>query len=101
MIADNTSAARALIGDAGIAPRDVDLTQVECTFTVDGEKKGTATGAALLGDPAECVAMLVRHLAKHDRGLRAGWIVLAAHHSARSRSRSVPSRRRATATSAM
>lgn len=77
VIADNTSAARVLIGEAGVAPRDVDLTTVECTFTVDGEVKGTATGAALLGDPAECVAMLVRHLAKKDRGLCAGWIVMA------------------------
>ncbi len=77
VIADNTSAARALIGESGVAPRDVDLTQVECTFTVDGELTGTATGAALLGDPAECVAMLVRHLARKDRGLLAGWIVLA------------------------
>jgi 2-oxo-3-hexenedioate decarboxylase len=77
VIADNTSAARALIGTDGVAPRDVDLTLVECTFTVNGEVKGTATGAALLGDPAECVAMLVRHLARHERGLQAGWIVLA------------------------
>ena len=77
VIADNTSAARALIGDQGIAPGDADLTTVECTFSVDGEVKGTATGAALLGDPAECVAMLVRHLARKDRGLRAGWLVLA------------------------
>ena len=77
VIADNTSAARALVGDAGVAPRDVDLASVECTFTVDGEVRGTATGAALLGSPAECVAMLVRHLAARDRGLRAGWIVLA------------------------
>ena len=77
VIADNTSAARVLIGDAGIAPCDVDLATIECTFTVDGLVKGTATGAALLGSPAECVAMLVRHLAKHDRGLRAGWIVMA------------------------
>lgn len=77
VIADNTSAARALIGDTGVAPRDVDLASIECTFTVDGEVRGTATGAALLGSPAECVAMLVRHLARRDRGLRAGWIVLA------------------------
>lgn len=77
VIADNTSAARVLIGDEGVAPRDVDLTAVECTFTVDGEVRGTATGAALLGDPAECVAMLVRHLARKDRGLRAGWLVMA------------------------
>ena len=77
VIADNTSAARALIGDGGVAPRDVDLAEIECSFTVDGELKGTATGAALLGDPAECVAMLVRHLARKDRGLLPGWIVLA------------------------
>lgn len=77
VIADNTSAARVIIGDRGVAPRDVDLGQIECTFTVDGEVKGTATGAALLGDPAECVAMLVRHLARKDRGLQAGWLVMA------------------------
>jgi 2-oxo-3-hexenedioate decarboxylase len=77
VIADNTSAARVVIGEGGIAPRDVDLATVECTFTIDGEVRGNATGAALLGSPAECVAMLVRHLAKRDRGLRAGWIVMA------------------------
>ncbi len=77
VIADNTSAAAVVVGGAGVAPRDVDLTRVTCTFTVDGEEQGTATGAALLGDPAECVAMLVRHLARSDRGLAAGWIVMA------------------------
>ena len=68
VIADNTSAARVAIGDAGVSPREVDLREVECTFTVDGEVTGRATGAALLGSPAECVAMLVRHLARSDRG---------------------------------
>lgn len=77
VIADNTSAARVAIGTAGVAPRDVDLRAIECTFAIDGEVVGTATGEALLGDPAECVAMLVRHLARSDRGLEAGWVVLA------------------------
>ena len=63
VIADNTSAARVAIGTVGVAPRDVDLREVTCTFTVDGEVTGTATGEALLGSPAECVALLVRHLA--------------------------------------
>jgi 2-oxo-3-hexenedioate decarboxylase len=76
-IADNTSAARVAIGAEGIAPRDVDLRDVECTFTVDGEITGRATGAALLGSPAECVALLVRHLARSGRGLHAGWLVMA------------------------
>jgi 2-oxo-3-hexenedioate decarboxylase len=77
VIADNTSAARVAIGNQGVAPRDVDLRQVECTFTIDGEVTGRATGDALLGSPAECVALLVRHLARSSRGLHAGWLVMA------------------------
>lgn len=77
VIADNTSAARVAIGSRGVSPREVDLRDVECTFTVDGEVTGRATGAALLGDPAECVALLVRHLARSGRRLEAGWLVLA------------------------
>ena len=77
VIADQTSAARVALGTDGVAPRDVDLGEVTCTFTVDGQVTGTATGAALLGSPAECVALLVRHLAKSGQGLQAGWVVLA------------------------
>ena len=76
-IADNTSAARVAIGTGGVAPRDVDLRDVACTFTIDGEVTGRATGEALLGSPAECVALLVRHLARSNRGLHAGWLVMA------------------------
>jgi 2-oxo-3-hexenedioate decarboxylase len=77
VIADNTSAARVVIGSDGIAPRDADLTTLGCVFEVDGAITGTATGAALLGDPAECVAMLANHLGKHGQKLEAGWIVMA------------------------
>ena len=48
-----------------------------CVFEIDGDVTGTATGAALLGDPAECVAMLANHLGKHGQQLDAGWIVMA------------------------
>jgi len=77
VIADNTSAARVVIGSEGIAPRETDLATLGCVFEVDGEITGTATGAALLGDPAECVAMLANHLGKHGLQLEAGWIVMA------------------------
>lgn len=77
VIADNTSAARVVVGTEGVRPRDVDLRDVACTFTVDGDVTGTATGEALLGSPAECVALLVRHLARSGRGLKAGWVVPA------------------------
>lgn len=77
VIADQTSAARVAIGTEGVSPRDVDLATVECVFTVNGDETGRAAGAALLGSPAECVALLVRHLARSDRGLEAGWLVMA------------------------
>lgn len=77
VIADNTSAARVAIGADGVGPRDVDLRAITCTLTVDGDEVGTATGEALLGDPAHCVALLVRHLARSGRGLEAGWLVMA------------------------
>ena len=77
VIADNTSAARVMIGADGIAPRDADLTTLGCVFEVDGQITGTATGAALLGDPAACVATLANHLGKHGQKLEAGWLVMA------------------------
>ncbi len=77
VIADNTSAARVAIGRSGIGPRDADLTTLGCVFEVDGTITGTATGAALLGDPAACVAMLANHVGKHGLTLQAGWIVMA------------------------
>lgn len=77
VIADNTSAARVAIGAEGIAPREADLVTLGCVFDVDGDITGNATGAALLGDPAECVAMLANHIGKHGQKLEAGWIVMA------------------------
>lgn len=77
VIADNTSAARVVVGSDGIGPRDADLTTLGCVFEVNGEITGTATGAALLGDPATCVAMLANHLGKYGQRLEAGWIVMA------------------------
>ena len=77
VIADNTSAARVVLGSDGIAARDADLRTLGCLFEVDGQVTGTATGAALLGDPAACVAMLANHLGKHGQKLEAGWLVMA------------------------
>jgi len=77
VVADNTSAARVAIGSSAIGPRDVDLTTLECVFEIDGEVAATSTGAALLGDPAKCVAMLANHLGRHGQKLQAGWTILA------------------------
>ena len=62
VVADNTSAARVRLGAAGVGPRQVDLASEGCTFEIDGSVAGTANGAALLGQPALCVALLAQHL---------------------------------------
>ncbi len=77
VVADNTSAARVAVGSDGVGPRDADLLTLGCLFEVDGQITGTATGAALLDDPAGCVAMLANHLGKHGQKLEAGWIIPA------------------------
>jgi 2-oxo-3-hexenedioate decarboxylase len=77
VIADNTSAARVAVGRQGIGPRDTDLTTLGCVFEIDGEIVGTATAAALLGDPATCVAMLANHIGRIGGKLERGWIIPA------------------------
>ena len=77
VIADNTSAARVRLGAGGAPPREVDLLAEPCELELDGEVVGRATGDALLGDPAACVALLARHLDRYGRKLEAGWVVLA------------------------
>jgi 2-oxo-3-hexenedioate decarboxylase len=77
VIADNTSAARFVVGSDVAGVGDIDLRLVECVFEIDGATVASATGEALLGDPAECVALLANHLAGRRRRIEAGWIVLA------------------------
>ncbi len=77
VIADNSSAARFVVGEVGVEPREFDLTVMGCTFEHNSDVSGTATGAALLGDPAACVALLVAHLAARGQTLPAGSIILA------------------------
>jgi len=75
-IADNSSAARYLLG----APRalsDVgDLRLVGVLLSIDGVAVDQGLGAAALGSPLAAVAWLARHLATWGEGLRAGEIVL-------------------------
>lgn len=77
VIADNTSAARVAVGTQGITPGEADLETLGCVFDIDGAITGTATAAALLGDPAGCVAMLANHLGRHGQKLQAGWVIPA------------------------
>lgn len=76
VIADDASAARFVLGRP-VAPDGVDLRGCGVRFHVNDRLAGTATGAAVMGDPAEAVAWWVRHLARSGRGLAAGMVVLS------------------------
>ena len=76
VIADNASSARFTLGAVQRTP-DFDLTVTGCLFEDGAELVATAAGAAILGNPAEAVALLANHLGRRGRRLEAGWIVLA------------------------
>ena len=77
VVADNTSAARFVLGMNRIAPDATDLALLGCLFEVNGELVATAAGAALLGHPAQAVAELANHLHRRGRKIHAGWTILA------------------------
>ncbi|AGP59798.1 2-keto-4-pentenoate hydratase [Streptomyces rapamycinicus] len=75
LVADNTNAARAMVGPA-VAPSAVDLSKLAATLTI-GSRTVPGSAAAVMGDPAEAVAWLARHLLRGGRRLEAGDIVLS------------------------
>ena len=76
-IADNGLAARFVVGERWLPVEDLDLPDTTVVLKKNGEEVASATGAAVLGNPARAVAWLANKLAEHDRGLEAGDIVLA------------------------
>ncbi|MUL78984.1 2-keto-4-pentenoate hydratase [Mycolicibacterium sp. CBMA 226] len=76
VVADNTSAARYVVGDP-VDPRGIDLRLVGVVLEHNGCVVGTAAGAASTGHPAAAVAWLARQLAAEGESVRAGQIVLS------------------------
>ncbi|MEA1902855.1 MAG: fumarylacetoacetate hydrolase family protein [Actinomycetota bacterium] len=74
-IADNSSAGLLVVGDAAVAPTDLDLARLGVVLSVDGDVVHTAAGAAALDDPAEAVAWMARRA--RTRGLLAGDLVIS------------------------
>ena len=77
VVADNASAARLVLGGVRQPVDGIDLRLVGCVLELGGRVRATAAGAAALGHPAAAVAWLVRALARRDRGLAAGNLVLS------------------------
>jgi 2-keto-4-pentenoate hydratase len=75
-VADNAAAARAVLG-ARITPvAGLDLRLVGVLFSRNGLAIDSGAGAAVLGNPARCLAWLANRLGSLDSGLRRGDVVL-------------------------
>ena len=65
-----------MLGERQLPVEGFDLPATTVVHKKNEEVVASATGAAVLGDPARAVAWLANKLAEHDRGLKAGEVVL-------------------------
>lgn len=77
VIADNTSASRFVLGSRPTDPATLDLPTLGVVMEKNGVVVEVGAGAAVLGHPAEAVAMLVDLLATQGETLPAGSVVLS------------------------
>jgi 2-keto-4-pentenoate hydratase len=75
-VADNASSGLLVVGGNLRKVTDIDLRLVGVMVTRHGELVDTGAGAAVLGNPARCVAWLANKLASFGASLRAGDIIL-------------------------
>lgn len=76
VIADNASSSRVIFGTRMIRPEDLELDLVGVTLSINGEIKDLGAGAAVVGHPANSVAMLANMLTRKGAKLNAGDIIL-------------------------
>ena len=77
VIADNTSAARYVVGLAPAPVTGLDLAALEVEIEKNGEVVASGNGAAVLGHPAAAVAALARHLHARGERIAAGSFILS------------------------
>jgi len=59
-----------------LPPEDLDLSTEAVLVEVDGAIVDSATGASIMGHPAEALALAANDLAKRGLAIEAGWVVL-------------------------
>jgi 2-keto-4-pentenoate hydratase len=75
-VADNASSGLLVVGGNLRKVTDIDLRLLGVMVTRHGEVVDTGAGAAVLGNPARCVAWLANKLAPFGASLRAGDVIL-------------------------
>ncbi len=76
VIADNTSSSRFVAGGQARDPRELDLRTLGVVFEKNGEVVATGAGAAVLGHPANSVAMLANMLGARGEHIPAGTFIM-------------------------
>ena len=77
VIADNTSAARFVVGGQAASVDRLDLRTLGVVMEKNGEVVSLGAGAAVLGHPATAVAMLANHLGERGEEIPAGSLILS------------------------
>ncbi len=76
VIADNTSAARFVVGTQARDLADLDLRTLGVVLEKNGQIVAMAAGAAVLGHPAAAVAMMANHLGARGQEIPAGSFIM-------------------------
>lgn len=77
VIADNTSAARFVVGGRAQRADQADLRTMGVVLEKNGQVVSLGAGAAVLGHPAAAVAMLANHLGRRGQEIPAGTLILS------------------------
>ena len=77
VIADNTSAARFVVGGSPTRVQGLDLRTVGVVMEKNGVPVAFGAGAAVLGHPATALAMLANHLGVRGQSIPAGTLILS------------------------
>lgn len=77
VIADNTSAARFVVGGNPRPVEELDLRTLGVVLEKNGRIVALGAGAAVLGHPAAAVAMLANHVGRHGEEIPAGTLILS------------------------
>ncbi|MFD0050488.1 2-keto-4-pentenoate hydratase [Actinomycetes bacterium NPDC127524] len=77
VIADNTSASRVILGSRLYRPHDFAVDSIEATMAMNGEVRACGKSSAVLGNPANSVAMLSAMLHEEKKGkIKKGSVIL-------------------------
>jgi len=77
MLCDNVFQARYAVSETLVPVGGLDLAAISVVLHKNGAEAARATGANVLGSPANALAWLANRLAEHGQSLRAGDLVLA------------------------